>query len=82
MTCRELSDFLADYVAGELPQEVSEAFNGHLGHCPECHLFVEQYRVTIHLCCEAYDDPLPRSLPEDLVSAILASLARTANTEG
>jgi len=79
MTCRELSDFLADYVAGELPVEVSGEFNGHLTRCPECHLFVEQYRVTIHLCCEAYDDPVPSSLPEDLVHAILTSLAKTAN---
>ncbi len=78
MTCRELSDFLADYVAGELPGEVSAAFNGHLARCPECHLFVEQYRVTIHVCSEAYDDTIPPSLPEDLVHAILASLAKTA----
>jgi anti-sigma factor RsiW len=82
MTCRELSDFLSDYVAGELPAEVSAEFNGHLVRCPECHLFVEQYRVTIHLCCEAYDDTVPPSLPEDLVTAILASLAKTANTDG
>jgi anti-sigma factor RsiW len=78
MTCRELSDFLADYVAGELPGEVSTEFTGHLARCPECHLFVQQYRVTIHLCCEAYDDTIPPSLPEDLVHAILASLAKTA----
>jgi anti-sigma factor RsiW len=81
MTCRELSDFLTDYVAGELPEEVSAEFNSHLNRCPECHLFVEQYRVTIHLCCKAYDDAVPPSLPEDLVHAILASLAKTA-TDG
>ena len=78
MTCRELSDFLSDYVAGELPVEVSAEFNGHLTRCPECHLFVQQYRVTIHLCCDASDDTIPPSLPEDLVHAILASLAKTA----
>jgi anti-sigma factor RsiW len=81
MTCRELSDFLADYVAGELPHEVSAEFDGHLGRCPECHLFLEQYRITVHLCCEAYDDTIPPSLPEDLVHAILASLAKTASSD-
>jgi anti-sigma factor RsiW len=79
MTCRELSDFLADYVAGELPVEVSVEFNGHLQRCPECHVFLEQYKVTIHLCCEAYGETGLPALPEDLVNAILASLARTAN---
>ena len=82
MTCRELSEFLADYVAGELPTAVSAEFNGHLGRCPECHLFVEQYRVTVHLCCEAYEDTVPPALPEDLVHAILVSLAKTANADG
>lgn len=81
MTCRELSEFLADYVAGELPVAVSAEFNGHLRGCHECHVFVEQYRATVHLCCEAYEDTVPPSLPEDLVRAILASLAKTSSVE-
>ena len=82
MNCRELSDFLSDFVAGELPTEVSAEFKTHLDRCADCHLFVEQYRVTIHLCCEAYAETVPPTLPEDLVHAILASLAKTANTQG
>jgi hypothetical protein len=81
MTCRELAEFLADYVSGDLPGEVSREFDGHLKRCPDCHLFVEQYRVTVHLCCEAYSDAPRRPLPEDLVHAILASLAKAAKTE-
>jgi anti-sigma factor RsiW len=81
MNCRELSDFLCDYVSGELPTEVSAEFDVHLGRCPDCHRFVEQYRVTIHLCCEAYENTVPPSLPEDLVKAILNSLSKAnANT--
>ena len=82
MTCRELAEFLSDYVGGELPTEVSAEFDGHLSRCPDCHLFVEQYRVTVHLCCEAYENTVPPALPEDLVHAILNSLAKTAKTDG
>jgi anti-sigma factor RsiW len=75
MNCRELSDFLSDYVSGELPAEVSTEFEGHLTRCPECHLFLEQYKTTIHLSVAAYGDP-PPGLPEDLVRAILAALQK------
>lgn len=73
MTCRELSEFLADYVAGDLAAEVSADFAGHLGQCPDCHQFVEQYRATILLCGAAFTESSP-PLPEDLVRAILASV--------
>ena len=31
MTCRELVEFLADYLAGDLPAEVRRVFEAHLG---------------------------------------------------
>ena len=76
MNCRELSEFLSDYMAGELPSEVSAEFEGHLTRCPECHLFLEQYRTTIRLSAAAYGDAPPK-LPEDLVQAILAALQKS-----
>src|SRR4029077_13866711 len=36
MTCRELDDFLGDYVAGELDAQVRAVFDAHLAACPEC----------------------------------------------
>ena len=80
MNCRELSDFLSDYVAGDLPLAVSAEFEGHLGRCPDCCVFVAQYRSTIHLCAAAYSDPPPR-LPEDLVKAILAALEKSGRID-
>ena len=77
MNCRELTDFLSDYVAGDLPTEVSTEFEGHLHACPECHLFLEQYKTTIHLSVAAYRDAAPAKLPEDLVRAILAALQKS-----
>jgi anti-sigma factor RsiW len=76
MNCRELSEFLSDYVSGELPTTVSTDFEGHLNGCPECHIFLEQYRATIHVSTAAFNDPPPK-MPEDLVRAILAALQKS-----
>jgi anti-sigma factor RsiW len=77
MNCRELTDFLSDYVAGDLPTTVSADFEGHLGRCPECHLFLDQYRTTIRLSASAYAEPVPHPLPDDLVRAIMAALGKS-----
>jgi anti-sigma factor RsiW len=77
MNCRQLTEFLSDYVAGELPNAVSVEFEGHLTACPECHLFLEQYRATIILSAAAFNDAPPQ-LPEDLVRAILAALQKSS----
>lgn len=77
MNCRELSEFLADYISGELPPAVSADFERHLGRCGECHVFLEQYRATITMCAEAYREAPPR-LPEDLVRAILAAMQKAS----
>ena len=47
MKCRELADFLADYVSGELPVESREHFEFHLSKCKNCHEYLLQYEVTI-----------------------------------
>jgi anti-sigma factor RsiW len=76
MTCRELSDFLADYVAGELAASVQAEFEGHLGSCGDCHAFVMQYRATIALSASAFDEGPGEAIPDDLVRAILSALGR------
>ena len=74
MTCRELSGFLADYVAGELPPDVHATFESHIINCGECDAFVAQYRATIRVSTTAYPDTTPDKMPEELVAAILASI--------
>jgi predicted anti-sigma-YlaC factor YlaD len=75
MTCRELTDFLCDYLTGELPDHVSGTFEGHLRQCGDCREFLAQYRCTAAAGGRAFADPAARpALPEDLVSAILAAV--------
>ena len=83
MTCREIADFISDYLAGELPGEISAAFEHHLSRCQNCVSYISSLRSTIDVSGRAFeqqpiDPPLP--MPEELVQAILA--ARRSNGTG
>ncbi|HKS21362.1 MAG TPA: sigma-70 family RNA polymerase sigma factor [Thermoanaerobaculia bacterium] len=68
ITCRQLIDFIADYVAGDLDDVEREDFDRHLGVCPSCRAYLDSYRKTMALACP--DEPLP-DVPEALVQRIL-----------
>lgn len=73
MTCQELIDFLADYVAGTLPPEHRNVFEQHLRLCPPCVDYLRMYRATIQLGKESCaGEPVSRPpMPEELKKAIL-----------
>ena len=76
MTCRELVDFLMDYLENELPASETLEFEQHLRVCPACVSYLETYRLAVQLgrkLCEYDDAPVPDDVPEDLVQAILRS---------
>jgi anti-sigma factor RsiW len=77
MNCRDLSEFLQDYLAGELPQPVASEFAGHLDGCDNCTVFVEQYRLTIAAGRTLLIEDERCEVPEDLINAIVASLKAT-----
>ena len=80
-TCRELADFLMQYIEDELPAGQRTEFERHLAACPPCLAYLETYKTTIGLgkaLCESPTDPLPNDVPERLVQAILAARAKTA----
>jgi anti-sigma factor RsiW len=78
MTCRELIDFLAAYLEGELEPETRQRFERHLSVCKSCVDYLASYRETIRLGKQACgpDDALPEGVPSQLVDAILASRSR------
>ena len=53
LTCRELIDFLADYLDGGLAPEVRAGLEIHLSVCPGCVDYLESYRKTIRLAKQA-----------------------------
>ena len=79
VTCREFADFMADYLAGELPPAVLATFEHHLDLCTNCRRYLTGYQETVKLGKRAFDDEdalLPPEVPEQLVQAILAARPR------
>lgn len=79
MTCREFVDFLMRYLDGELGPEQSATFRQHMEACPPCVHYLETYRETIRLgreVCVEPDGPVPKEVPEELVTAILSARRR------
>jgi hypothetical protein len=73
MTCRELSDFLREYFAEELPAGVSTEFEMHIEHCGNCGVFLAQYRQTIALG-KSVGQREALDVPEELIEAIVKSI--------
>ena len=74
LTCRELSEFLARYFAGELGPDERALFEEHLAECPDCVAYLRSYAETMGLAKDAYElDAVPADVPEALIRAILAA---------
>ncbi len=74
LTCRELIEFLGEYFEGGLPSENRAVFEAHIGICPPCKAYLENYRDTVDLvsgACEDLEASVPEEVPEALVQAIL-----------
>ena len=76
MTCRECTDFLMDYLAGELRENVRAHFETHLNACPNCVRYLKTYEATVALGRVAFEsgesEVLPE-VPEELIQAILSA---------
>ena len=76
ITCREFEDFILAYLEGDLPEKQRFVFELHLRVCRDCRDYLAAYRRTIEVSKRAFEDPdapLPESVPEDLITAVLAA---------
>jgi anti-sigma factor RsiW len=73
ITCRQLIDFIADYVDGTLDAPAREEFDRHLGVCPSCREYLASYRATMQLerLFVMGTDEVAEDVPEELVQVIL-----------
>ena len=79
LTCRELIEFLDDYVDGRLDAARRRDFDAHLALCPDCVEYLRSYRLTGDLCRESLGDradEIPPDVPDDLVRAIVSARVR------
>ena len=76
MICREVVEFLMEYLSGELPSDQRLAFETHLEACPECVAYVKSYDEAVRLGTAVLkhpDERVPDEVPEELVQAILTA---------
>lgn len=71
MTCRELTELLLDYVAGELSDEQRFRFDEHLRHCSTCLVYLETYQLTIQISRRL---PSCEPLPEEVIRRLRSAL--------
>lgn len=80
MNCREFTEFLDEYLSGDLPADERAEFENHLAECPWCVAYLDSYQKTIALENAAFADPedapIPADAPEELVKAIVRARAR------
>ena len=72
MTCREITEILSDFVSGDLAPETAAVLESHLGDCPNCHVFLVQFRHTVEFARAAGADVEDAGdVPPELIEAIL-----------
>lgn len=78
MNCREFTEFVIEWVDGELAADERATFEAHIRECPPCLRFLHSYQDTVRLgkaAC-ADDESLLQEVPERLIQAILAARRR------
>jgi RNA polymerase sigma-70 factor (ECF subfamily) len=74
VNCREFTEFLHEYLFGNLPDDERLVFEAHPEECPWCVAYLDSYRNTLLLEASAFlpaQEPIPGDVPEELVQAIL-----------
>lgn len=73
ITCRQLIDFIADYLGGSLPVSERCEFERHLAVCPSCVAYLDSYNRTVAMgqrVLKYEDSPASGQVPETLLRAI------------
>ena len=76
MKCRELAEFLIDYVSGDLPEETRVQLRGAPDPLPQLPRLLDpgpEHRQGGQDRVRRTSDELPTDVPEDLVKAVLAA---------
>ena len=77
LTCRELEEFISDYVDGNLPTITKAKFTVHLLICRDCKSYISAYMRSIEMgkkMCEKLDSEAPEDVPEELIAFVLENI--------
>jgi len=86
LCCKDLIEFLADYLEGTLAGEQLTTFEEHLKLCAPCVEYLKSYEFTIRQCRDAVpppicDDSACAEVPDELVEAVKAALRKQDSPE-
>lgn len=84
LTCRDFDRFMVDYLDDDLPVKQRLACWLHVTMCRDCARYVREYRRTIALGKQAFEEldaPVPDDVPEDLIKAALSHRKGTAGNQ-
>ncbi len=79
MICRDLIQFLDDYVGESVAAERRQEFDRHLAACASCREYLKSYRETIRMAKAAAHTPEIEDVPAEVLTAILATIARNSS---
>lgn len=64
LSCEQANAFILDYVEGRMDPGLRARFEAHLGMCPSCAPFLDQYRQTMKLVHDEGQIEVPTGLTE------------------
>jgi anti-sigma factor RsiW len=69
IVCREVVELVTDYLEGSLQGAERERFEAHLGVCPHCSRYLEQFRETIAATGQLREEDIAPEAKDALLSA-------------
>jgi anti-sigma factor RsiW len=66
LSCRELVEFVTDYLEGVLPGDQHSRFEAHIAGCGNCAAYLRQMRETLVLLGTLPADALSREAEDEL----------------
>ncbi|MFQ5881479.1 MAG: anti-sigma factor family protein [Candidatus Methylomirabilales bacterium] len=67
ITCKEITNLLADYLEGSLDQQIVQALEAHLSGCRICDNFLRTYQTTTALLRDLGEEEVPVELKDRLI---------------
>jgi len=70
MDCKEMVQYLSEYVDGEMDESLRRLIDEHGGDCPPCRAFIRTLSRTVEIVREQPREPLPDELRKKLAEAL------------
>ncbi len=75
--CRQVAALILRYLNDELDADTRQAFDAHLGECPDCAAFLRTYRATASAIHSLSYDDLPSDLQNRALQVVRARLPKS-----